>query len=132
MNREGIQKELHNRIKTRIKQLKITDTTAIFTFDEHIQAHTDFNREDLKFPILNNSIETLQTGWGASNISQALIEATEKLLRICDEKKITKADIEIFTDLQEDESIEQLQQFPWPENLNLIVQTFYLQKNLDQ
>ena len=122
MNQVSKQKTLKDELKKRIDLLHPEDYAAIYTFDKHLSPKKEFKDNIFKPVEYNGSIDTLKAGWKDSDISQAIIEASEKLLRIMDEKKLPKADIELFTDLQDDGEIEKLKQISWPENINLIIQ----------
>ncbi|MCH2208428.1 MAG: BatA domain-containing protein [Lentisphaerales bacterium] len=121
MNQAQIQQKLKQQVKERIDLLHPEDKAAIYTFDKHLTLKKDFNETILKPAELKATTESLKPGWNKSDISQALIEASEKLLRVMDEKKLPKADIELFTDLQDDGELEKLKQISWPENINLII-----------
>ncbi|MCM8537040.1 MAG: BatA domain-containing protein [Lentisphaeraceae bacterium] len=121
MNQPDFKKLIETQFSEQISTLEQKDFAAIYSFDKHIYPVRDFNEANLKPTEYIESLRSIEPSWSQSDFAQALQEATDRLSRLIDEKQLTKADIEVFTDLQADDQLEKIRQTPWPKNINVII-----------
>ncbi len=125
MQRAGLWEKGLDQAQATFDELKPTDSLAILAFDSQTTPLLRFDQwhelpEPNRLAAANETLKSVQPGWGGSHLGNAIITATE-LLEETDHAGLKK--IVVITDSQEGSQLEGLQGHEWPEEVQLTLKS---------
>ena len=127
MNRKDVSEKLIKKLNERLDLIKETDLLEMKVYERI--SHGKFGIKNwLEWPANERKERAKryfeqfkESDWAESNLSVSLIQAADAMDRSLDVYGGSSADIEVFTDSQAGEGLDELRSFSWPQRVNVIV-----------
>jgi hypothetical protein len=131
MRREGMWTQVVSEAKSVLKGVNRTDRICVMSFDRSTESLIGFEQWDAmdsarRSAAASEQISNLSPGWATTNLGDALVTAAEAIEddEVNDEQhKFGTHKIVLISDLQKGSSLEALQAYEWPEDMELQVKT---------
>jgi hypothetical protein len=132
MQRAGVWQDAQLRVVDAFAAATDADQMALYAFDNRTEAIMTFQEwkelePSTRREILVQRLEKITPGWGSTDLGAALVLAAddiESLEMEGDDKSETKAasSVLLISDIQQGSAIESLQNYEWPDTIELAVQ----------
>jgi hypothetical protein len=130
MQRDGMMEQAKAKIKDLIEQSKITDTIAVYAFDQSLRPLLSIEEAIQVLPsqrqsIAADSLKKASPTWNRTDLGLALVQATDALqaqISSIDEGVAGVGEIVVVTDLQSGMKLDALVNYTWPANTRVRVE----------
>lgn len=125
MRRENLWPEAVRQVEQAIRAASSTDQLALLTFGPKVETLLSFEEwtsvpANERVAFASARFATLAPGWGATGIDAALIRAAE-LLEGAPDSPTVAGEVVLISDLQEGASVDGLQGYEWPRNVQVVL-----------
>ncbi len=130
MRRDGMMEQAKSKIKDLIEQSRITDTIAVYAFDQSLRPLLPIEEATQVLPsqrqlLAVDSLKKAALTWNRTDLGLALVQATDALhaqISSIDEGGAGSGEIVIVTDLQSGMTLDALANYAWPPNTRVRIE----------
>lgn len=125
MRRAGLMEAARDRIGTLLDRFPPGDAVAVYRYDHKVAPVVTFEEWSEAPPtdrkrLVRERAESLEAGWGATHLDQALIQSAERLLEVDPSETLVQLrEVYLISDLQSGSRLQGLASYEWPEDVQL-------------